>query len=137
MVFTSYIFVFDFLPLVLAGDYALPARSTWRNAWLLIPCYVFYGWWNPWFVLLMLFVTVVGLGALLLCVRSQAHEWSESLTWPKALALAPTFARPQLLERTKVVVWEFVERDLRLGTEGWQTVPLPPTETPAQILRSG
>ena len=36
------------------------------------------------------------------------------------------FRRPQLLAHTKVVVWEFVERDLRLGTEGWQIVPLPP-----------
>lgn len=37
------------------------------------------------------------------------------------------FRRPQLLARTKVVVWEFVERDLRLGTEGWKHVPLPPS----------
>ena len=59
MVFTSYIFVFYFLPLVLAGYYALPARSTWRNPWLLITSYVFYGWWDPWFVLLMLFITAV------------------------------------------------------------------------------
>ncbi len=35
------------------------------------------------------------------------------------------FRRPQLLSRAKVVVWEFVERDLRLGTEGWQIIPLP------------
>jgi hypothetical protein len=34
--------------------------------------------------------------------------------------------RPALLKNKKVVVWEFVERDLRLGTEGWQPVPLPP-----------
>lgn len=33
--------------------------------------------------------------------------------------------RPRLLEGKKVIVWEFVERDLRLGTEGWQPVPLP------------
>lgn len=59
MVFTSYIFVFYFLPLVLAGYYALPPRSAWRNAWLLGTSYVFYGWLNPWFVLLMLFVTTV------------------------------------------------------------------------------
>ena len=59
MVFTSHIFVFYFLPLALAGYYALPARSTWRNAWLLLTSYLFYGWWNPWFVLLMFFVTVV------------------------------------------------------------------------------
>ena len=59
MVFTSYLFVIYFLPLVLTGYYALPARSTVRNAWLLVMSYIFYGWWNPWFVLLMLFVTVV------------------------------------------------------------------------------
>ena len=33
--------------------------------------------------------------------------------------------KPQLLRNKKVVVWEFVERDLRFGTEGWQVVPLP------------
>jgi hypothetical protein len=35
--------------------------------------------------------------------------------------------RPALLANKKVVVWEFVERDLRLGTEGWAKVPLPIT----------
>jgi hypothetical protein len=34
--------------------------------------------------------------------------------------------RPALLKNKRVVVWEFVERDIRLGTEGWQRVPLPP-----------
>jgi lysophospholipase L1-like esterase len=33
--------------------------------------------------------------------------------------------RPALLTNKKVVVWEFVERDVRFGTEGWQDVPLP------------
>jgi len=33
--------------------------------------------------------------------------------------------RPKLLEGKKVVVWEFVERDIRFGTEGWQVIPLP------------
>lgn len=30
--------------------------------------------------------------------------------------------RPALLDHKKLVIWEFVERDLRLGTEGWQTL---------------
>ena len=34
--------------------------------------------------------------------------------------------RPGLLRNKRVVVWEFVERDIHLGTEGWQQVPLPP-----------
>ena len=33
--------------------------------------------------------------------------------------------RSALLSNVKVVVWEFVERDIRLGTEGWQIVRLP------------
>ena len=32
---------------------------------------------------------------------------------------------PKLLANKKVVVYEFVERDIRFGTEGWQIVPLP------------
>jgi alginate O-acetyltransferase complex protein AlgI len=70
MVFTSHIFIFYFLPLALAGYYALPARSSWRNAWLLLTSYVFYGWLNPWFVLLMLFVTAVNYGCGLVIARA-------------------------------------------------------------------
>jgi SGNH hydrolase-like domain, acetyltransferase AlgX len=36
------------------------------------------------------------------------------------------FRHPEMLTNIKVVVWEFTERDLRLGIEGWQIVPLPP-----------
>ena len=36
------------------------------------------------------------------------------------------YRRPALLRNKRVVVWEFVERDIRFGTEGWQVVPLPP-----------
>ena len=33
--------------------------------------------------------------------------------------------RPRLLANKKLVIWEFVERDIRFGAEGWQLVPLP------------
>jgi lysophospholipase L1-like esterase len=33
--------------------------------------------------------------------------------------------KPALLKGKKVVLWEFVERDIRFGTEGWQVIPLP------------
>ena len=32
---------------------------------------------------------------------------------------------PEILEGKKVVVWEFVERDIALGRRGWEDVPLP------------
>lgn len=35
--------------------------------------------------------------------------------------------RPSVLAHKKLVIWEFAERDIRLGTEGWQHVPLPTT----------
>jgi alginate O-acetyltransferase complex protein AlgI len=57
MVFTTQIFVFYFLPLFLLVYYGLPPR--WRNAWITLASYVFYGWWEPWFVGLMLFTTVM------------------------------------------------------------------------------
>jgi alginate O-acetyltransferase complex protein AlgI len=70
MVFTTYLFVFYFLPLVLMFYYALDgvirqsggtnAQSCLAlNAFLVVASYVFYGWWDPWFILLMLGVTVV------------------------------------------------------------------------------
>ncbi len=57
MVFTSHIFIFYFLPLVLLVYFNLPYR--WRNLFITIMSYVFYGWWKPWFVLLMFISTVM------------------------------------------------------------------------------
>ena len=84
MVFTTHIFVFYFLPLVLAVYYALPwllrgrggkeeTLSQARNLWLLAMSYVFYGWWNPRFILLMFFVTVVNYGCGHLIARAECH----------------------------------------------------------------
>jgi len=56
LVFTSHIFLFYFLPAVLLVYYVLPRH---RNSFLTIVSYVFYGWWEPWFVVLMLFSTVL------------------------------------------------------------------------------
>jgi hypothetical protein len=33
---------------------------------------------------------------------------------------------PEILEGKKVVIWEFVERDVALGKQGWEDVALPP-----------
>ena len=62
MVFSSYIFVFCFLPLALLGYYVLPGSKSShgkRNFFLLCISYVFYGWWNPWFIPLMLAATAI------------------------------------------------------------------------------
>jgi alginate O-acetyltransferase complex protein AlgI len=51
MVFSSHIFVFYFLPLALAIYYAVPRRG--QHVMLILLSYVFYGWANPLFVVLM------------------------------------------------------------------------------------
>jgi alginate O-acetyltransferase complex protein AlgI len=53
MVFSSQIFLFYFLPLVLAAYYALPFRA--RTALIAISSYVFYGWANPIWAVIMFF----------------------------------------------------------------------------------
>ena len=53
MVFSSYLFIFFFLPLALLGYYAAPKKL--RHLTLTIFSYIFYGWANPWFCLLILF----------------------------------------------------------------------------------
>ncbi len=58
MVFSSHIFLFYFLPTVLVIYYLL-SHHRLRHLALTILSYVFYGWANPLFVVLMAFSTVV------------------------------------------------------------------------------
>lgn len=55
MVFSSLVFLFVYLPVVLLVYYLCPRRM--RNGWLFIVNLVFYGWGEPKFVFLMLFTT--------------------------------------------------------------------------------
>jgi alginate O-acetyltransferase complex protein AlgI len=57
MVFSSYLFLFFFLPAVLAGYYLAPRK--WKHTVLTLFSYLFYGWANPYFCFLMLFNTAV------------------------------------------------------------------------------
>ena len=52
MVFSSPIFLFLFLPIVLAGYFV--TRGRLRNLWLLGMSLVFYGWGEPRFIVIML-----------------------------------------------------------------------------------
>jgi len=55
MVFSSLIFLFAYLPLVLLCYYAVPRK--WRNVVLFVLSLVFYGWGEPIYLFLMLFAT--------------------------------------------------------------------------------
>ena len=57
MVFSSLIFLFMYLPIVLLTYYICPRR--WRNLLLFVVNLVFYGWGEPTYVILMVFSTIV------------------------------------------------------------------------------
>ncbi len=60
MVFSSHIFLFYFLPLTLLGYYAmvrLRCNISWVNLFVTIASYAFYGWFQPYFIILMWITT--------------------------------------------------------------------------------
>ncbi len=57
MVFSSHIFLFYFLPLSLLGYYCMPRRA--KNIFMPAVSYIFYGWSNPLFTLLMFISTLI------------------------------------------------------------------------------
>jgi alginate O-acetyltransferase complex protein AlgI len=67
VVFSSYLFIFYFLPLTLLLYYAAPRRA--RHLVLTILSYVFYGWANPLFVVLLFVSTTIDYVAGLVMAR--------------------------------------------------------------------
>jgi len=67
-------------------------------------------------------------------IEHLAHELGFPLTSVVNDGGASTLVRqelsrkPALLNNKKLVIWEFVERDIRFGIEGWQQVQLPPVQ---------
>jgi len=68
---TSYTFLFAFLPVTLLVYWLLP-RSLWRLAFLTLASWVFVGWYDWRFVLIMVGATTVDWVAALLIARSPA-----------------------------------------------------------------
>ncbi len=60
MVFSSHLFVHYFLPIALLFYFALPRRA--KNLGLALLSYLFYGWANPRYILLMMASTIVDYG---------------------------------------------------------------------------
>jgi D-alanyl-lipoteichoic acid acyltransferase DltB (MBOAT superfamily) len=74
MVFASTLFLGYFLPVVLGVYYLLPAAGRWRNRWLLVASYVFYGWWDPLLLPLLFGLTLWSFGFAWLLGRSDFTE---------------------------------------------------------------
>jgi alginate O-acetyltransferase complex protein AlgI len=68
MLFNSFVFLFAFLPLTYAVFWTLRSAQA-RYVWLTVTGYVFYGYWDPRFCLLMAFSTLVSYSAGLVMLR--------------------------------------------------------------------
>lgn len=83
MVFSSHVFLFYFLPAALCLYYAAPRRG--RHLVLTLLSYLFYGWANPLFVLLLLASTTIdyccGLG-----LAGRGPAWAARLAGRRLLA---------------------------------------------------
>jgi hypothetical protein len=62
MLFNSFEFLLVFLPIAYVVFWRLRSAQA-RHVWLTVTGYVFYGYWNPWFCLLMAFSTLVSYSA--------------------------------------------------------------------------
>lgn len=72
MVFSEPLFLFKFLPIVLAGYYLCGAKV--KNYWLLLASLFFYSWGEPKYVFLMLVSIVVNYVLGLLLARAEDHK---------------------------------------------------------------
>jgi alginate O-acetyltransferase complex protein AlgI len=77
MVFSSYLFLFYFLPVALLCYYAVPRRA--QHLILTLVSFVFYGWANPLFSFLLLFSTLVDYVAGLVIALGAPSSWSRPI----------------------------------------------------------
>ncbi|MBL8861465.1 MAG: MBOAT family protein [Planctomycetes bacterium] len=97
MLFSSQVFLFAFLPLVLAVHWAAPRAA--RNAWLLAASLLFYAWEEPVVVLVMLASTAMNYAFGLWVERARGTARSRVVLW---LAIA---ANLSLLVAFKYADW--------------------------------
>ena len=77
MVFSSYLFLFYFLPAALLLYYAVPRRA--QHLILTILSFIFYGWANPLFSFLLLFSTLIDYIAGLVIALGGPSSWSHPI----------------------------------------------------------
>jgi alginate O-acetyltransferase complex protein AlgI len=83
MVFSSHLFLFYFLPLALLGQAVLGrAPQRWRNLWLALTGYVFYGWAEPRFLALMWATTTLDWVLSLVIARDRWDFWRAAQSPP-------------------------------------------------------
>lgn len=116
MLFSSSLFVFGFLPLVLGVHFVLPKAA--RNSWLLLASLAFYSFGEPVFVFAMLGSIAISWALSLLAERER--DSGRSLAVPLAAALHLGF-----LVAFKYADWLVAGVSDALLALDWRSTPLP------------
>ena len=113
MLFNSFIFLFAFLPVCYLVFWSLRTASS-RYVWLTLSGYVFYGYWNPWFCLLMAFSTLVSFLAGLGFLRWTSDERKRRLCLVIPIVIEDCKRAPQDAFWQKLEAgWKRVEADMK------------------------
>jgi alginate O-acetyltransferase complex protein AlgI len=122
MVFASLEFLTLFLPVFFAFYFLTPAR--FRNHTMLFGSWLFYAWWTPKFLILIIFLTIVTYLAAILIDRAESEKLK---TRTMAAAIIINLASLAWYKYANVVVRSI--NDLFGGTDhpliAWETVILP------------
>ena len=114
MLFNSLIFLFAFLP-VAYGVFWTLRTTRQRHIWLTITGYVFYGYWDPRFCLLMAFTTLVSYAA------GRGFLATEDPRWRKWLLVVPITVDLSLLGYFKYAGFFSRSANDLADMFGWQT----------------
>lgn len=102
MVFSSHFFIYYFLPFALLGYYALfRAPQRWRNFWLIITGYIFYGWAEPRFMALMFATTFID---WLMSLVIAHNSWQFWRTWRQPVQLVSPEHRNTRVRKVAITV---------------------------------
>ena len=91
MVFSSHVFIFYFLPITLLIYYMMVAskvRIRWINLAVTVLSYGFYGWTQPWYVILMFSTSLVNY----LCGRAISGDNASKQKRNVALTIACVYS---------------------------------------------
>lgn len=75
MIFTSTVFLFGFLPIVLLGNILLKKKIAAQNFFLLGMSLVFYAWGEPKYIALMLFSCCINWGMAIVIEKCKNRKW--------------------------------------------------------------
>ena len=121
MVFSSHIFLFYFLPLSLLAYYLMPRRG--KNLLLTVLSYIFYGWSNPLFTLLMFLSTLIDyVGGLVIGLAKPEARRRRKLG--VLLSIISNLSLLGFFKYTSFAMESYNQLFAFLGIEGFDPVPV-------------